>query len=142
MHFLLVKVIVLWNEVNYFMQLMLCNLKVVVKFIDIVVKVCLNCTFVVVDMLDQVDDPLVKKLIFKLIEKFIKTFCGVLKTKCTVCGIHNYSDVNCFCMIGMKVFEKVFGCKQYWLMEIGGLYKFGFFWFKKTYHGCKLVLSC
>ena len=37
---------------------------------------------------------------------------------------------------------KALGCKQYWLTETGGLYKFGSFWSKKTKKGCTTSASC
>ena len=37
---------------------------------------------------------------------------------------------------------KALGCKEYWLTETGGLYKFGSFWSKKTYKGCTTSSSC
>ena len=57
---------------------------------------------------------------------------SALKAPRTICGIHNYSDVNRFRSTGTKALMKALGCKQYWLTETGGLYKFGSFWSKKT----------
>ena len=37
---------------------------------------------------------------------------------------------------------KSLGCKEYWLTETGGLYKFGSFWSKKTMKGCSTASSC
>lgn len=137
-----VKVIAPWNEANHFTQPTSRNPKAAAKFTDIVKSACPTCTLVVADMLDQADDPSAKKPTFKATEKFIKTFRSALKTKRTVCGIHNYSDVNRFRTTGTKALEKALGCSQYWLTETGGLYKFGSFWSKKTYDGCKSASSC
>jgi hypothetical protein len=137
-----VKVIAPWNEANHFTQPTSRNPKAAAKFTDIVKQVCPACTLVVADMLDQADDPSAKKPTFKATEKYIKTFRGALKTKRTICGIHNYSDVNRFRTTGTKALEKALGCSQYWLTETGGLYKFGSFWSKKTYNGCKSDSSC
>jgi hypothetical protein len=112
------------------------------EFTDVAAKVCPSCTIVVADMLDQADDPSAKKPTFKNTTKFIKTFRKALKTKRNVCGIHNYSDVNRFRTTGTKALMSALGCKQYWLTETGGLYKFGSFWSKKTYKGCKSASSC
>jgi len=42
----------------------------------------------------------------------------------SVCGVHNYSDTNRFRQTGTKAIIKALGCKQIWLTEAGGLYKF------------------
>ena len=39
----------------------------------------------------------------------------------SVCGVHNYSDVNRFRQTGTKALIKALGCKQIWLTETGGL---------------------
>jgi hypothetical protein len=93
-------------------------------------------------MLDQADDPSASKPKFTKTTKFIKTFRKALKTKRNVCGIHNYSDVNRFRTTGTKALMSALGCKQYWLTETGGLYKFGSFWSKKTYKGCTSASAC
>jgi hypothetical protein len=137
-----VKVIAPWNEANHFTQPTSRDPKAAAKFTDIAAKVCPSCTIVVADMLDQADDPSAKKPTFKATTKYIKTFRKALKTKRDVCGIHNYSDVNRFRTTGTKALMSALGCKQYWLTETGGLYKFGSFWSKKTYNGCKSASSC
>jgi hypothetical protein len=141
-HFPWVKVIAPWNEANHFTQPTSRNPKAAAKFTDTVAKLCPDCTLVVADMLDQADDPSAKRPTFKSTAKYIKTFRGALKTKRTICGIHNYSDVNRFRTTGTKALERALGCSQYWLTETGGLYKFGSFWSKRTYHGCKSASSC
>jgi hypothetical protein len=137
-----VKVIAPWNEANHFTQPTSRDPKAAAKFTDIAAKVCPSCTIVVADMLDQADDPSSKKPTFKDTTKYIKTFRKALKTKRDVCGIHNYSDVNRFRTTGTKALISALGCKQYWLTETGGLYKFGSFWSKKTYNGCKSATAC
>jgi len=137
-----VHVIAPWNEANHFTQPTSRDPKAAAKFTDIAAKVCPNCTIVVADMLDQADDPSASKPTFKATTKYIKTFRKALKTKRDVCGIHNYSDVNRFRTIGTKALMSALGCKQYWLTETGGLYKFGSFWSKKTYNGCKSATAC
>jgi hypothetical protein len=137
-----VKVIAPWNEANHFTQPTSRNPKAAAKFTDIVHKVCPACTLVVADMLDQADDPSAKKPTFKATTAYIKAFRKALKTKRTICGIHNYSDVNRFRTTGTSALMKALGCSQYWLTETGGLYKFGSFWSKKTYNGCKSSAAC
>jgi hypothetical protein len=137
-----VKVIAPWNEANHFTQPTSRDPKAAAKFTDIVHKVCPACTLVVADMLDQADDPSAKKPTFKATTTYIKAFRKALKTKRTICGIHNYSDVNRFRTTGTTALTKALGCSQYWLTETGGLYKFGSFWSKKTYKGCSSSASC
>jgi hypothetical protein len=137
-----VKVIAPWNEANHFTQPTSRNPKAAAGFTDIVHKACPACTLVVADMLDQADDPSAKHPTFKLTTTYIKAFRKALKTKRTVCGIHNYSDVNRFRTTGTAALSKALGCKEYWLTETGGLYKFGSFWSKRTYNGCKSAAAC
>src|SRR3954466_8671908 len=137
-----VHVIAPWNEANHFTQPTSRDPKAAAKFTDIAAKVCPGCTIVVADMLDQADDPSASKPTFKATTKYIKTFRKALKTKRDVCGLHSYSDVNRFRTTGTKALMSALGCKQYWLTETGGLYKFGSFWSKKTYKGCSKASSC
>jgi hypothetical protein len=137
-----VKVIAPWNEINHFTQPTSRDPKAAAKFTDIAHTVCPSCTLVVGDVLDQADDPSAAHPTFKATTKFIQTFRKALKTKRTVCGIHNYSDVNRFRTTGTTALIKALGCSQYWLTETGGLYKFGSFWSKKTEKGCKTASSC
>jgi hypothetical protein len=137
-----VKVIAPWNEANHFTQPTSRSPKAAAGFTDAVHKACPACTLVVADMLDQADDPSAKHPTFKTTTAYIKAFRKALKTKRTVCGIHNYSDVNRFRTTGTAALSAALGCKEYWLTETGGLYKFGSFWSKKTYNGCKSAASC
>ena len=41
--------------------------------------------------------------------------------------LHNYSDINRFRSTGTKAIIKALGCKQIWLTEAGGIYKFASF---------------
>jgi hypothetical protein len=137
-----VKVIAPWNEANHFTQPTSRNARAAARFTDIVHADCPSCTLVVADMLDQADDPAAKHPTFKTTAAYIKTFRRALKTPRTICGIHNYSDVNRFRTTGTKALMRALGCKQYWLTETGGLYKFGSFWSKRTYHGCRSASVC
>ena len=137
-----VKVIAPWNEANHFTQPTSRSPKAAAKFTDIVHAACPACTLVVADMLDQADDPSAKRPTFKATTTYIKAFRKALKTKRTICGIHNYSDVNRFRTTGTSALTKALGCSQYWLTETGGLYKFGSFWSKRTYKGCSSPSTC
>jgi hypothetical protein len=137
-----VKVIAPWNEANHFTQPTSRSAKSAAKFTDIVHADCPDCTLVVADMLDQADDPAAKHPTFKATAAYIRTFRHALKTPRSICGIHNYSDVNRFRTTGTTALMKALGCKQYWLTETGGLYKFGSFWSKRTFHGCRSASSC
>src|SRR5919198_727894 len=75
-------------------------------------------------------------------KNYIKKFRRALKVKRTICGVHNYSDVNRFRQTGTKALIKALGCKQIWLTETGGLFKFGSFWTKKTRRQCKTASAC
>ena len=99
-------------------------------------KLCTACKIVAADILDQADDPAAKNPKFTETAKWVKTFRKSLKVTRNICGIHNYSDVNRFRSTGTSAIMKALGCKEYWLTETGGLYKFGSFWSKKTYKGC------
>lgn len=137
-----VKVIAPWNEANHFTQPTSRDPKAAAKFTDIAAKACKGCKVVVADMLDQADDVSAKKPTFKSTTKYIQSFRKALKAKRTICGIHNYSDVNRFRTTGTSALTKALGCKEYWLTETGGLFKFGSFWSKKTYKGCNSASSC
>ncbi|HWK29440.1 MAG TPA: hypothetical protein VNS09_22945 [Solirubrobacter sp.] len=136
------KVISPWNEANHFTQPTSRNPGSAAKFTNTVAKLCPTCKLVVADILDQADDPKAKNPKFTETEKWIKAFRKSLKVKRGICGIHNYSDVNRFRSSGTAAIIKALGCKEYWLTETGGLYDFGSFWSKKTYHGCKSSSSC
>jgi hypothetical protein len=137
-----VKTISPWNEVNHFTQGTSRDPKAAARFTDKWRELCPGCTIVVADMLDQADNPAAKKPTFNATTRYIKRFRSFLKTPRTICGIHNYSDVNRFRSTGTKALMKALGCKQYWFTETGGLYKFGSFWSKKTKKGCKTNASC
>ena len=137
-----VKVISPWNEANHFTQPTSRSPASAAKFTNTVAKLCTDCKIVVADILDQADDPAAKSPKFTETAKWIKSFRKSLKVPRTICGIHNYSDVNRFRSTGTAAIMKALGCKEYWLTETGGLYKFGSFWSKKTYKGCSTASSC
>ena len=137
-----VKVVSPWNEVNHFTQPTSRSPASAAKFTNTVAKLCKGCKIVVADILDQADDPAAKSPKYTETAKYIKEFRKYLKVPRTICGIHNYSDVNRFRSTGTKALMSALGCKEYWLTETGGLYNFGSFWSKKTYKGCSKASSC
>jgi hypothetical protein len=137
-----VKTISPWNEINHFSQGTSRDPKAAARFTDKWRQLCSSCTIVVADVLDQADDPAAKNPTFHATERYIKRFRSFLKAPRTICGIHNYSDVNRFRSTGTKALMKALGCKQYWLTETGGLYRFGSFWSKRTKKGCSTNASC
>ena len=136
------KVISPWNEANHFTQPTSRSPASAAKFTNTVAKLCRDCKILVADILDQADDPAARRPTFRNTAKWVSTFRRYLKVPRTLCGIHNYSDVNRFRSTGTAAIMKSLGCKEYWLTETGGLYKFGSFWSKKTYKGCKSPSSC
>jgi hypothetical protein len=137
-----VKTISPWNEINHFSQPTSRDPRAAARFTDKVRQLCPDCTIVAADVLDQADNPKASKPTFRKTAAYIKKFRHFLKAPRTVCGIHDYSDVNRFHSTGTRALMKALGCKQYWLTETGGLYKFGSFWSKSTKKGCKTNASC
>jgi hypothetical protein len=137
-----VKMISPWNEINHFSQGTSRDPRAAAHFTDKWRQICPGCTIVAADVLDQADNPKASRPTFRATERYIKRFRSALKAPRTICGIHNYSDVNRFRSTGTKALMKALGCKQYWLTETGGLYDFGSFWSKKTKKGCKTASSC
>lgn len=131
-----VRVIAPWNEANHHTQPTQRNPKAAARFTDIVTRVCnelaRGCTVIAADILDQADNVAAKRPTYRALGRWIKKFRSALKSRRTICGIHNYSDVNRFRTTGTAATMKALGCKQYWLTETGGLYDFASFWGKKA----------
>jgi hypothetical protein len=136
------KLISPWNEVNHFTQPTSRSPASAAKFTNTVAKLCRDCKIVAADILDQADDPKAKRPTFRKTARWIATFRRYLKVPRTVCGIHNYSDVNRFRSTGTAAIMRSLKCKEYWLTETGGLYRFGSFWTKRTYNGCRSASTC
>jgi hypothetical protein len=119
-----VRNIVPWNEVNHFTQPTYKSPKAAAKFTKIARKVYKGRTVLAVDMLDQANNPSAKRPKFTSAMKYAKKFRKALGGSRKICGIHNYSDINRFRTTGTKALMKGLGCKQYWLTEVGGIYKF------------------
>ncbi|MEA2313063.1 MAG: hypothetical protein QOE28_3031 [Solirubrobacteraceae bacterium] len=122
-----VKNVVAWNEINHFTQPTYKHAKQAAQFTNIARKVFKGGTVVVADILDQADNTSARNPKFKATTSYIKQFRHFYKGPRAVCGIHNYSDVNRFRTTGTKAIIKALGCKQYWLTETGGIYKFAGF---------------
>jgi len=119
-----VRNVVAWNEINHFTQPTYKHPKAAAKFTKIAQKVFKRGTVVVADILDQADNTKAKKPKFKSTTRYIKKFRRFYKGPRKVCGVHNYSDINRFRTTGTRAVIKALGCKQIWLTEAGGIYKF------------------
>jgi len=119
-----VRNVVAWNEINHFTQPTYKNPKAAAKFTTIARKVFKGGTVVVADILDQADNVRAKRPTFRSTARYIKAFRRAYKGPRSICGLHNYSDTNRFRSTGTKAIIKALGCKQIWLTEAGGLYKF------------------
>ena len=116
--------VVAWNEINHFTQPTYKNPKAAAKFTTIARKVFKGGTVVTADILDQADNVRAKRPTFRSTTRYIKAFRKAYKGPRSICGVHNYSDTNRFRQTGTKAIIKALGCKQIWLTEAGGLYKF------------------
>ena len=119
-----VRNVVAWNEINHFTQPTYKNPKAAARFTMIARKVFKGGTVVAADILDQADDTRAKKPTFRSATRYVKAFRKAYKGPRKICGVHNYSDINRFRQTGTKAIIKALGCKQIWLTEAGGLYKF------------------
>ena len=122
-----VRNVVAWNEINHFTQPTYKNPKAAAKFTTIARKVFKGGTVVAADILDQADNTRAKRPTFRSTTRYVKAFRKAYKGPRSVCGVHNYSDTNRFRSTGTKAIIKALGCKQIWLTEAGGLYKFAGF---------------
>ncbi|MBA2644631.1 MAG: hypothetical protein H0U80_04230, partial [Solirubrobacterales bacterium] len=116
-----------FNEVNHFTQPTWRNPRAAARFTDIARRNCKGCKIVVADILDAADSTRSKRPTFKKTVRYVKAFRRALKSPRTICGVHNYSDVNRFRSTGTKAIIKALGCREIWLTETGGVYKFGSF---------------
>jgi hypothetical protein len=122
-----VRTIAPFNEINHFTQPTSRNPAAAARFSDIVRRNCAGCKIVVADILDQADSAKAKKPTYKSTVSYIKRFRKALKSPRNICGLHNYSDTNRFRDAGTKAIVKALGCKEIWLTETGGIYKFASF---------------
>jgi hypothetical protein len=119
-----VKNVVPWNEINHFTQPTYKHPKAAASFTKIARKVFKGGTVVTADILDQADNTRAKHPTFRSATRYVKQFRRYYKGPRKVCGVHNYSDINRFRTTGTKAIIKALGCKQIWLTEAGGIYKF------------------
>jgi hypothetical protein len=122
--FAFVRTYVPWNEINHFTQPTSRNPKAAAKFTRIVRKNCYGCKVVVADVLDQADTARSKQPRYRSTLRYIKRFRKAYRAPRKICGLHNYSDVNRFRDRGTKQIIKALGCRQIWLTETGGIYRF------------------
>lgn len=116
-----------FNEVNHFTQPTSRNPRAAARFTDIARRNCKGCKIVVADILDAADSTRSKRPTYRNTVRYVKAFRRALKSPRTICGVHNYSDVNRFRSTGTKAIIKALGCREIWLTETGGVYKFGSF---------------
>jgi len=119
-----VKNVVPWNEINHFTQPTYKNPKAAARFTTIARKVFKSGTVVAADILDQADNTRARHPTYRSATRYVKKFRRYYKGPRKVCGVHNYSDINRFRTAGTKAVIKALGCKQIWLTEAGGIYKF------------------
>jgi hypothetical protein len=123
------SVIAPFNEINHPSQPTVNNPATAAQYTNIASQVCKQlqrkCKLVAIDVLDQADRPAARRPTFAKTQSYIKRFRRALKVPRGVCGIHNYSDVNRFRSTGTRALTSALGCRQYWLTETGGLFKFG-----------------
>lgn len=115
-----------WNEVNHFTQGTARSPRRAAQFSDIGRRYCKGrCSLVALDILDQADDPSAKRPTFSSTLRYIRNVRRYLRAPRTICGVHNYSDTNRFRSTGTRAIIRALGCRQIWLTETGGIYKFG-----------------
>ena len=131
-----------WNEVNHFTQPTSRNPRRAAQFTNIAAKLCRRCRIVAADVLDQADSTRARRPTFRRTSAYIRKFRRALKVPRRICGVHNYSDVNRFRSTGTRALIRALGCRQIWLTETGGLYRFGSFWTKRTRRGCRNAAAC
>jgi len=119
-----VRDVVAWNEINHFTQPTYKNPKAAARFTQIARKVFRGGTVVAADILDQADNTRAARPTFRSATRYIARFRRFYKGPRKVCGVHNYSDINRFRSTGTRAIIKALGCRQIWLTEAGGIYKF------------------
>jgi hypothetical protein len=122
-----VRDVVAWNEINHFTQPTYKNPKAAARFTQIARKVFKGGTVLAADILDQADNTRARRPTFRSATRYIAQFRRYYKGPRRVCGVHNYSDINRFRSTGTKAIIKALGCRQIWLTEAGGIYKFAGF---------------
>jgi hypothetical protein len=119
-----VRAYVPWNEINHFTQPTYRDPKAAARFTQIVRRNCRGCKVVVADILDRADNARARKPRYRSTLRYIKRLRKALKAPRRICGLHNYSDTNRYRDRGTKQIIKALGCREIWLTETGGIYKF------------------
>jgi hypothetical protein len=119
-----VRSYVAWNEINHFTQPTYRHPKAAARFSEIARRNCRGCKIAVADILDRADNERAKKPRFRSTLRYIKRFRKALKAPRRYCGVHNYSDTNRLRDRGTKQIIKALGCREIWLTETGGIFKF------------------
>ena len=137
-----------WNEANHPAQPTSAHPAMAARYANIVEGVCRElgrrCTIVVADVLDAADAAGARHLTYRRTTRWIRRFRAALKIPRGICGIHNYSDVNRFRSDGTRALIRELGCREYWVTESGGLFRFGKFWTRPTKRagGCRSARAC
>lgn len=144
-----VKYITAWNEANHNTQPTFRNAKRAGQFAKAADQVCRKqktCKVIAMDILDSANNPSLptRRLNYSKTKRYVKQLRKAYGKTPAICGIHNYADVNRFRTKGTKAIIKAGKCKQYWLTETGGIYKFGSFWKSSTrrQYKCKSATKC
>lgn len=123
----LVKAFNPWNEVNHYTQGTSRSPRAAARFTDIARRYCRapQCQLVAMDILDQADNVASRRPVYSRTLRYIRSFRRYLRAPRSICGLHNYSDTNRFRDTGTRTLIRAMGCRQIWLTETGGLYRFG-----------------
>ena len=122
-----VRNVVPWNEINHFTQPTSKNPQAAARFTQIARKVFKGATVVTADILDQADNTRARRPTYRSATRYVAAFRRAYKGPRSVCGLHNYSDINRFRSTGTRALIKALGCRQIWLTEAGGIYRFASF---------------
>jgi hypothetical protein len=115
-----------WNEVNHFTQPTWRNPRRAAQFSNIARRFCRGtCQLVAADFLDQAKSVVSRNPDYRETVTYIRRFRRSLRVPRSICGLHNYSDTNRFRDSGTRTLIRAMGCRQIWLTETGGLYRFG-----------------
>ena len=143
-----VNVISPWNEANHPAQPTSKNPRMAAEYANAVDGICRElrrkCTIVVADVLDAADRAAAKRLTYVRTTRWIQAFRSALRIPRSVCGLHNYSDVNRFRPDGTRALMRALGCREYWITESGGVFRFGAFWKTATKRAgkCASAAAC
>ena len=101
-----------WNEANHKSQPTRRDPMLALRYYRVVRRVCMRCTVVALDVLDQGD-----------MVDYLTAFARRAGSRARIWGIHNYSDVNGFTNgATRRILEAARG--QVWMTETGGIVKF------------------